>query len=186
MKKIIAIVLLAILTSCAADLPSKKTEKVFEEIRLDVGKIVFVDIYESTYQHPFAEHLLPQKLSYMIKKRTKSLLETTPNSSRILKILIEDASVIESQERSEDRVINADITNYKASIKLKLEIYDQAMPLSPEQIGTINLYRLKSIDKDSSIAAHELLFKKLYELVDADYSKILTESIMENFSKYVR
>ncbi|MCQ2741488.1 MAG: hypothetical protein MJ210_05185 [Alphaproteobacteria bacterium] len=193
LKRILSVLGICLaLSSCGSlygnheeDLPRYREPRYTTEkpIELKSSKIDIVSEYTPTFERPNVEHLFPVSIEKTAKLWAQDRLKAADYSSKMLtEVLIKDASVIETEEKSE-QLFEKDKVKYSAHLVATVRVTN---PETFAQASTeVEAWRTLTIPADTDIVSKETYWDKMVENLFNDFNAKMTENIYKYLSPYI-
>lgn len=157
-------------------------------IRLDVAEIRVRDDFNPPAGQGHAEHLFPTPPEEAVRLWASQRLKAV-GQSRILEVVIEDASVMETKLPRKGG-IQGDFTDepserYNATIAVSLRLYGGERAISEASAQT-KVSRMKEVTEKMSVFARRAVFAQMTRDLTKQMDDSLTQQIGQYFSAHIR
>lgn len=190
--KMLAAAAAIFLLSACADAPPEATvmpDLTFEQVQkvsLAVAKIEVYDDYEAPAGKPHAEHMLKAQLDDTAKKLIEKQL-VADGMEGVLRVIIEDASVIEEKLPVAKGVIGAfnfePEFRYTSRVVLRFEKVSEQAPDIIIASARVTANRASTTIEDISLAERDRMFLSMTENIMKDLSEGMQTIVATTFGK---
>ena len=198
MKKILTILFAGFaaltLSACSTMSNNEATPERYSDLHFDnkqpiplmVNKIDVKSEFSPSFTRPNVEHLFPVSIEKTAKIWAKERLEAADYSSgRVAEVIIEDASVTEHEQKSE-QILQKDLLQYHANLKVTVRVLDSKASAQT----TVEAYRDLTMSIDTNIEDKEKhwnemvirLFQAFDERMETDIRRYLNMYIKDDKS----
>jgi hypothetical protein len=157
-----------------------------QPVTLNVGRIEVLDRYTPPMKEPYADHLFRQTPAAAVKDLVeKQLVAKGPD--RILRVIIEDASVIKEDLNPDDSFMGIfryeQGERYKGRVALRFELIRNATSDFVLGHAEVVANRVITLMEDASPAERDLAFMRMNEGMMQDISKGLNSTVKTTFGR---
>lgn len=184
-KMIGATAAVLLLSACASmnnntAVPERYSDLHFDNkapIPLMVKAVEVKSEFTPTFTRPHVEHLLPMSIEKTAKTWAKERLEAADlSSARVAEFVIQDASVVETEEKSQ-QILTKDRLKYHANLKVILRVVDNKSSASTN----VEAWRDLTMSVDTNIEDKEQHWNdmviKLFQSFDTSMEKNINQSL---------
>lgn len=151
-------------------------------IPLTVKTVEVKSEFTPSFTRPHVEHLLPASIEKTAKTWAKERLEATDfSSNRTAEFIIQDASVIETEEKS-TQILTKDRLKYHATLKVMLRILDNKTSASTN----VEAWRDLTMSVDTSIEDKEQHWNDMVINLFQAFDSSMEKNIHQSLNMYVK
>ena len=191
MKKILALVAIALLASCENAPTGYVAEPITYSkppIRVNVASITVVEDYQAPIRTPNVEHEFMLPPAVAVKEWAAERLKATGKTGT-LEVVISDASVKETKLQKTKGLTGLftddQDSRYDASLNVTLRLYDGVNPISVA-MGDVIITRMRTINEKATIDDRLRLFHAMTKDMMAAFDAQAEQRLRQYFSAYVR
>jgi hypothetical protein len=158
-----------------------------EVYMVDVAAIEVVEQYKSPFKEPNVEHIFPVPPASAVKTWSVERL-AAKGSDKLLKVVIEDASVVRVPLKTNEGVegfFTADQTErYDAKLKVALRIYNNQQATAESEVN-VAVNRSRSVKEGISLAEKELFYHNLTKDLLNDFDREIDNQLPKYFGSHL-
>lgn len=155
--------------------------------KLDVAQVEIIDDYTPPLKPPYVEHLFPTSPAKAAARWASDRIVAVGTSKK-MRFIIRDASVVETQldvkEGMEGALTTDQAERYKARLDVVIEIVSEGRGTEARVEAKAN--RTRSVPEDATVNARQRLFHEMAENLMIDLNAELERNILAHLGRYVR
>ena len=151
-------------------------------IPLMVKAVEIKSEFTPTFTRPHVEHLLPMSIEKTAKTWAKERLEAADfSSNRVAEFVIQDAGVIETEEKAE-QILTKDRLKYHATLKVVLRIVDNKSSAATN----VEAWRDLTMSADTNIEDKEQHWNDMVVNLFQAFDSSMEKQIYQSLNMYVK
>lgn len=151
-------------------------------IPLMVKAVEIKSEFTPTFTRPHVEHLLPMSIEKTAKTWAKERLEAADlSSSRVAEFIIQDAGVVETEEKS-TQILTKDRLKYHATLKVVLRVVDNKSSASTN----VEAWRDLTMSADTNIEDKEQHWNDMVVNLFKSFDTSMEKNIYQSLNMYVK
>lgn len=191
-RSLLALPLALLLFACETPSPVQKLPQISfkdrPQIALDVSRVTVISEYQAPIKDPNVEHLFPTPPEHAVRRWAEDRLKSAGNGGKEARVIIQDASVIETQLSTDkgfkDAFKNEQAQRYDAKLSVAVQIRDdRGMPMAEV---SARVSRSQSVGEKITLNEREKIWFEMTDSMMKDIDRELEAQIRQYMPAYIK